>query len=225
MIHRLCCKVTESSVQLSTLNLDIRNPPGEHRAAARQSDFWFSGSKIWKLSCLNMFRPNTLHETEYFGGVTAFDFSLLSGLLLFFLRWTFLRLVAVHQFVSAFVLFFFGGFPKNPDRQHEAEQRATHKHGHQTQEPAHRFHVRPRRLDDILKLRTWAFQFFHRCFQNRILQYLIYLISGLWWNSRSDSPLSELVQVVVETGSLLATLPAPQEAGGVDDTPVQHRTG
>lgn len=38
----------------------------------------------------------------------------------------------------------------------------------------------------------------------------------------SVSPLSEAVQVVVETGSLLATLFSPQDAGGVDDAAVQH---
>lgn len=35
--------------------------------------------------------------------------------------------------------------------------------------------------------------------------------------------MSEAVQVVVQTGSLLAALPAPQDAGGVDDAAVQHR--
>lgn len=40
--------------------------------------------------------------------------------------------------------------------------------------------------------------------------------------SQRDSPLSEAVQVVVETGSLLAALFAPQDAGGVDDAAVQH---
>ncbi len=41
--------------------------------------------------------------------------------------------------------------------------------------------------------------------------------------SQSDLPLSEAVQVVVEAGSLLATLFPPQDAGGVDDTAIQHR--
>lgn len=38
-------------------------------------------------------------------------------------------------------------------------------------------------------------------------------------------PLSEVVQVVVVTGSGFAALLAPVEAGCVDDTAVQHRAG
>lgn len=36
-------------------------------------------------------------------------------------------------------------------------------------------------------------------------------------------PLSELVQVVVETGSLFAAFLTPQDAGGVNDATVQNR--
>lgn len=40
--------------------------------------------------------------------------------------------------------------------------------------------------------------------------------------SPNNSPLSEVVQVVVETGSLLAALVTPQDAGLVDDAAVQN---
>lgn len=42
MSYRLCCKVTESSVKLFTLNPDIRNIP---QVLVSQ----FSDSKMWKL--------------------------------------------------------------------------------------------------------------------------------------------------------------------------------
>lgn len=41
----------------------------------------------------------------------------------------------------------------------------------------------------------------------------------------TQKPLSEVVQVVVMTGSLPVALPAPQDACGVDDAAVQHRAG
>ena len=44
-------------------------------------------------------------------------------------------------------------------------------------------------------------------------------------SSSDHSPLSEAVQVVVETGSVFAALFSPQDTGGVDDTAVQHRAG
>lgn len=38
-------------------------------------------------------------------------------------------------------------------------------------------------------------------------------------------PLSEVVQVVVETGSLLSAFLTPQDAGRVDDATIQNRAG